>query len=169
MYNIYTLSRGSLQIHYKIVSCVYQIFIYTCSQILLLWSKPFFSWQSQILLFSFHKSLFDSHCNAMSFLLLVIGNKTFNSPSLKHRTHFLWLQLLFVLDEIMAVNSMSFNYWGKKKTEFSIHICRSLPLMHLATSMLTWHNWSKSISQWILTVLMAKKNRKKSLTYSCSG
>ena len=55
-----------------------------------------------------------------------------------------------------------FKLLEKKKTEFSIHICRSLPLMHLATSMLTWHNWSKSISQWILTVLMAKKNRKKS-------
>ena len=70
MYNIpvYILSTGSLQNHYKIVvSCVYQIFRGKYSQILLLRSKPFFAWPSQILLFSINTSLFDSHCNIMIF------------------------------------------------------------------------------------------------------
>ena len=42
--------------------------------------------------------------------------QTSQSPSLKHRMYFLWLQLFFVLGEIMAVNSMSFINWKNNRT-----------------------------------------------------
>ena len=70
------------------------------SQILMLRSKPLFSWPRRILSFSLRTSLFDSQLlivYRVFFCLQLETSFSVSGPAKKRRTHFLWSKLFFYL------------------------------------------------------------------------
>ena len=128
---------------------MHQISVCTCFQRLMLQSKLFFTWLSQILLFSIHTSFLTHyflkylHCKTMIFVYRVFfwcnWKQTSRSPALKCWMHFLWLQVFlcvfvcfvcFVFSLLGEICSCEFyQFYLVEKNPRIILVCRSDALL----------------------------------------